>query len=79
MVTVTDTAARTTYASKTLDSQGVWEITGSEDCSVSHAANRVRPHSVMWQLASVLSAHGGEAQVAASRRIWSSLADQSRG
>ena len=56
-----------------LYSQGVSRITPrDEDARVIDLTT----HRTMWELAGVLSAHGGRAQIDASRRIWSSLSDR---
>lgn len=56
-----------------LYSQGVSRITPRDDTA---RTIDLTTHRTMWELAEVLSAHGGQAQVEASRRIWASLSDR---
>lgn len=64
------TSAASENATETLYSQGVSRITTRDE---SAPGIDLTTHRVMWELADVLSAHGGPAQITQSRRIWAAL------
>ena len=79
LVVVTTTMSTLTgnpHKVRLIDSQSVSPVTECDALTIGSTADRARGHRAMWELAGVLSAHGGHAQISASRRIWSSLADQ---
>ena len=74
MNTTAATDATAGNAAEPLNSQGVWGVTVSNGTVGVTAPTTSANARVMWELAEVLSSHGGTAQTQVSRQIWASLA-----